>query len=157
MIQQENISMTETENEVKTVAVSSTRRFRNNRGFTMIELVIGIAVLAILGGIGVAGYSSLIGDSAQRAMEKNLQSFETAMAKHYADHGRYPTSISATATSSTATAIAYNSGTAMALSFPTAPTNKSWTAAVTHTKRPGMTCRMTVRDYGAMPIACTGG
>lgn len=158
MIQQENISMTETETETETVAVSSTRRFRNNRGFTMIELVIGIAVLAILGGIGVAGYSSLIGDSAQRAMEKNLQGFETSMAKHYADHGRYPTSINATAGFvSTPLVIGYNSGTAMTLTLPSAPTNASWTASVIHSKRPGMTCAITVRAFGASPITCTGG
>lgn len=127
---------------------------RNRKGFTMIELVIGIAVLAILGTVAIAGYSSMIADSRERAMENDLKAMGPAMSKHYADFGAYPTSINSTdGATSTATAMAFQFSNDVTITFPTAPTISSWTAQADHAKL-DRTCTLTVRDFGSSKPSC---
>lgn len=127
---------------------------RNRKGFTMIELVIGIAVLAILGTVAVAGYSSMIADSRERAMENDLKAMGPAMSKHYADFGRYPTSInSGDGETSTAEVMAFQFSNGVTITFPTAPTITSWTAQADHDKL-DRTCTLRVRDFGSSKPSC---
>lgn len=126
---------------------------RNRKGFTMIELVIGIAVLAILGTVAVAGYSSMIRDSRQRAMENDLKAMGPAMSKHYTDHGAYPTSILTTdGAESTPTAMAFQPSQDVGVAVSVAGT--SWTATATHGKLTGFSCTLTVRDFGSSKPSC---
>lgn len=128
---------------------------RNRKGFTMIELVIGIAVLAILGTVAVAGYSSMIADSRERAMENDLKAMGPAMAKHYTDHGRYPTSTNpADGATSTPEVMAFQPSQDVSMVVTAGATPSSWTATASHAKLTTRTCSITVRDFGSSKPSC---
>ena len=50
-----------------------TRRHRNDRGFSMLELLVGMVILGILGAIGYGIYTNFIGDARDTALDQNIQ------------------------------------------------------------------------------------
>lgn len=70
--------------------LSTTDRHRGERGFTLIELMIVVAIIAILAGILIPNFVNARAQAQTSACESNLRAIATAMELYYADHQRYP-------------------------------------------------------------------
>jgi prepilin-type N-terminal cleavage/methylation domain-containing protein len=65
------------------------------RGFTLIELMIVVAIIGILAAIAVPKFADLIRKSTEGASKGNLGSIRSALSIYYGDmEGQYPSSIS---------------------------------------------------------------
>ena len=71
------------------------RRAENQRGFTLIELMIVVAIIAILAGILIPNFVNARSQAQTAACESNLRSIATAMELYYADNQVYPTATAA--------------------------------------------------------------
>jgi len=65
--------------------------FSNNEGFTLIELMIVIAILAILGAFAVNLYKGVIPNANLTAVKTDLNTFNTILEQYNLQNGRYPT------------------------------------------------------------------
>ena len=63
-----------------------------SRGFTIIELIVVIAIIAILAGIVVVSVSGYLANARDSKRLQDMQQLKTALALYYADHGFYPPS-----------------------------------------------------------------
>ncbi len=61
------------------------------RGFTLIELMIVVAIIAILAGILIPNFVNARSQAQTAACESNLRSIATALELYYADNQVYPT------------------------------------------------------------------
>ena len=64
----------------------------NERGFTLIELMIVVAIIAILAGILIPNFVNARAQAQTAACESNLRSIATALELYYADNQAYPAS-----------------------------------------------------------------
>jgi len=62
-------------------------------GFTLIELMVVLAVIALLVAIVLPHYAGRITRAEEAVLRKNLVLMRDALDKHYADAGRYPNSL----------------------------------------------------------------
>ena len=62
------------------------------RGFTLIELMIVVAIIAILAGILIPNFVNARAQAQTAACESNLRSIATALELYYADNQTYPAS-----------------------------------------------------------------
>ena len=70
---------------------------KNKKGFTLIELVIVIAILGILALYAVPKYQGLIEEARSSEARAQLGSVRSAMAIYYAkNHGKYPATLDGT-------------------------------------------------------------
>ena len=70
---------------------------RDDRGFTLIELMIVTAILGILAYVGVTQYGGLLEKTAEGATKGGLGSMRVAAALYHGDHeGRWPADLNAT-------------------------------------------------------------
>ena len=76
--------------------MSKSRARRAQRGFTLIELMIVVAIIAILAGILIPNFVNARASAQTAACESNLQEIATAMELYYADNQAYPTAASFT-------------------------------------------------------------
>ena len=68
-----------------------TRSHRNRRvGFTLMEVLLVMAILVILGTIVVANFSGILDKSKEDAATTQLQMFEGALKFYHLDVGQYP-------------------------------------------------------------------
>jgi general secretion pathway protein G len=67
-------------------------------GFTLIELIIVLAIVATLLSIAVPRYYSSIDRSKEAVLRENLFQLRDAIGKYQADKGKYPESLAALAT-----------------------------------------------------------
>ncbi len=86
-----------------------TARRENERGFTLIELMIVVAIIAILAGILIPNFVNARSQAQTAACESNLRSIATALELYYADNQVYPTASGAAVQPSlmTANGVAY--------------------------------------------------
>lgn len=63
-----------------------------NYGFTLVELLIVIVIIAILAAITIVAYNGIQGRARDSARSQALQQVESALAMYYTDNGQYPTS-----------------------------------------------------------------
>lgn len=63
------------------------------RGFTLIELMIVLVVIAVLAGIIVPKYLDRIDDANETVLKQDLAGMRTAIDQFYRDKGRYPDSL----------------------------------------------------------------
>lgn len=68
----------------------STSRQHNNRGFTLVELLIVVIILAILAAIVVPQFSATTDDAKASAADSTLGNLRTAIDLYYQQHGAYP-------------------------------------------------------------------
>jgi type II secretion system protein G len=68
----------------------SASRHAGERGFTLIELMIVVAIIAMLAGILVPNFVNARAQAQTSACESNLRAIATAMELYYADNQRYP-------------------------------------------------------------------
>ena len=66
---------------------------KRSRGFTLIEILIALTILAILASLGVAGYRHHRRNAAETVLKSNLQIIRHALEQYRADLGRYPASL----------------------------------------------------------------
>lgn len=59
-------------------------------GFTMIELLVVMAVIGILLSLAVPRYSSSVEKSREAVLRANLSLTRQSLDKYFGDHGRYP-------------------------------------------------------------------
>jgi prepilin-type N-terminal cleavage/methylation domain-containing protein len=69
---------------------------RSKKGFTLIELMIVVAIIGILAAIAIPKFAELIRKSSEGASKGNLGAVRSAMSIYYGDmDGYYPTSMTA--------------------------------------------------------------
>ena len=72
------------------VVLNATIDAADERGFTLIELMIVVAIIAVLAGILIPNFVNARAQAQTSACESNLRAIATAMELYYADHQRYP-------------------------------------------------------------------
>lgn len=60
---------------------------RNQRGFTLMELMIVIVIIGVLAAIAVPAYSSYVSRAQERTCEANRRTILTAAGMYYIEHG----------------------------------------------------------------------
>ena len=68
---------------------------RSCRGFTLIELMVVMAIIVILAGIGVALYANSVTRSKEAVLKEDLFRMRDAIDQFYADRNEYPQSLEA--------------------------------------------------------------
>ena len=69
------------------------RRGRSFAGFTLIELMVVLAIVALLLSVAVPRYFSGLQRSQEGVLRANLAATRDALDKYYGDTGRYPDSL----------------------------------------------------------------
>ncbi len=68
---------------------------RRQRGFTLIELMVVMALIVILAGIGLATYTNSVTRAKEAVLKEDLFRLRDAIDQYYADQNRYPDSLAA--------------------------------------------------------------
>ena len=63
------------------------------RGFTLVELMVVLAIIALLLSVVVPHYMGRVQRAEEAVLQENLQIMRDALDKHYADAGKYPASL----------------------------------------------------------------
>jgi general secretion pathway protein G len=67
------------------------RLYKKQKGFTLVELMIVIIILAVLTGIAIPSYLALRNRAREQATRAEMQNIATAIAIYEADHEEFPT------------------------------------------------------------------
>ena len=73
----------------------SARIRRQRHGFTLIELIVVMAIVALLAAIAAPRYVRSLDQARERALQASLTTLRDAIDQHAADRGRYPESLAA--------------------------------------------------------------
>ncbi len=65
--------------------------FRDKSGFTLVELLIVIAILAILGGFAVTKFSGILDDTKVSTAKSKMKGYELPLQRYYMRYNTYPT------------------------------------------------------------------
>src|SRR4051812_11762426 len=68
-------------------------RLRRTHGFTLIELMVVMAIIVILAGIGTAMYTNSLKRSKEAVLKEDLFRMRDAIDQYYADKNKYPASL----------------------------------------------------------------
>ena len=63
---------------------------KHRSGFTLVELIVVLAVIALLLAVAVPDYVGRTKRAEEAVLQENLAVMRDALDKHYADAGRYP-------------------------------------------------------------------
>ncbi len=77
--------------------LASTRRSRRHpaAGFTLIELMVVIALISVLAGMGVVQYRNAVLRTKEAVLREDLFRMRDAIDQYYADKAKYPASLEA--------------------------------------------------------------
>lgn len=64
-----------------------------NKGFTLLELLFVLTIIALLAGIAVPMFGGSIDRARESALKEDLHAFRKAIDDYYADAGKYPDDI----------------------------------------------------------------
>lgn len=65
--------------------------FKSSKGFTLIELMIVIAIIGVLTSIGIVSFSGARAKANDTKRRAELKQIQTALEAYYNDNGKYPT------------------------------------------------------------------
>ena len=68
-------------------------RFRDDRGFTMIEVLIVVVLVVLLASMGMVQYSNSVQRAREAVLKENLFRLRDAINQYYADKNKYPGSL----------------------------------------------------------------
>ena len=75
---------------------------KNQKGFTLIELMIVVAIIGILAAVAIPKFAEMMERSRDGATKGNIGALKSAVSIYYGDHeGSYPTDLTATYVGST--------------------------------------------------------
>ena len=79
-------------------------------GFSLIELLVVVAILGVLSAIGISSYSGYVKSSKRKAVENIMQQMSLGQTEYYSANGSYysATGSNCTASSTTSTALETN-------------------------------------------------
>jgi general secretion pathway protein G len=77
---------------------SGGRARAGNAGFTLIELMVVIALIAVLAGMGVVQYRNSVVRTKEAVLREDLFRMRDAIDQYYADKAKYPASLEALVT-----------------------------------------------------------
>jgi len=103
------------------------RIYRKDKGFTLVELMVVIIILAVLTGIAIPSYMALRNRARVQATRSEMQNIATALEVFNADNDAYPTTAEGLA--------AVEAGDYMA----SVPDTDAWGGAYTYTSADGTT------------------
>ncbi|MCE1229569.1 MAG: prepilin-type N-terminal cleavage/methylation domain-containing protein [Firmicutes bacterium] len=66
---------------------------KRSRGFTLLELVTAMTILALMTTVGIVGYRSHTRSAKEAVLKEDLFQLNHALEQHRADKGRYPATI----------------------------------------------------------------
>jgi general secretion pathway protein G len=66
---------------------------KKRRGFTLVELMVVMTIIALLISVVVPDYMGKMRRAEEAVLQENLMLMRDSLDKHYADTGRYPTSL----------------------------------------------------------------
>ena len=69
--------------------ITHAKKFENDQGFTIIELLVVLTVIGILSGIAYVGLNSARNNSIQDSCKAAYQAVELGVASYQTDHGGY--------------------------------------------------------------------
>jgi len=69
------------------------KRIKGPAGFTLLEILLALTILAILSSLGIAGYRHSRRAAAEAVLEANLSIMRHALEQYKADRGKYPSSL----------------------------------------------------------------
>jgi general secretion pathway protein G len=72
-----------------------TQRRRNRGGFTLIEILLVVAIIAMLAGLVAVNIPKYIKSSRVSAAKGQISNFDTALNAYLLDHGKYPPTLEA--------------------------------------------------------------
>jgi len=68
---------------------------KNERGFTLMELLIVVTLIVVLAGIGLASYTTSVARAKEAVLRENLRIMRDSIDQHYADKAEYPPDLTA--------------------------------------------------------------
>lgn len=141
---------------IRKVSGGMTRALGSRGGFTMVELMVVVVVIAILAtAVGFAS-TKLIGSSIEANMKSDAKSVHSALVEHYVDYNRFPSSLAPSATgTASATTMLFDASDGNTLALASGGTATQVTINVTNPKKPGYTCSITARPSGTAKAVCT--
>jgi len=81
---------------MKSIGQFSRSRIRQlSRGFTMIELLVVLALIVILASMGMAQYRSSVVHAKEEVLKQDLFQFRDAIDQYYADKNQWPSALDA--------------------------------------------------------------
>jgi len=74
---------------------------KNERGFTIMELLVVIVIIGVLAAIGVPAYNNMTARARTTACDANKRIISTGVGMYYAEHGAYKKLVDGAATGNT--------------------------------------------------------
>jgi prepilin-type N-terminal cleavage/methylation domain-containing protein len=68
---------------------------KNERGFTIMELLVVIVIIGVLAAIGVPAYNNMTTRARETACAANKRTLETGVMMYFAEQNEYPTTLNA--------------------------------------------------------------